>query len=89
MSIRCRCLLVRDGEKPVWSDKELRLPPRAGDGVQFEDRGTLFTFRIAEVLHTPGLDGVDFALLLTEQEGTRGRPFRELLEETAGAGPTR
>lgn len=89
MSIRCRCLLVRDGEKPVWSDKDLRLPPRAGDGVQFEDRGTLCTFRITEVLHTPGLDGVDFALLLTEQAGARGRPFRELLEEAAGAGPTR
>jgi hypothetical protein len=89
MSIRCRCLLVREGGKPVWSDKDLRLPPRAGDGIQFEEAGTLHTFRIEEVLHVPGLDGVDFALLLTERPGSRGRPFRELFEEAAGAGSTK
>ena len=89
MSIRCRCLLVREDEKPVWSDKDLRLPPRTGDTIQFEESGTLFTFTIDKVLHVPGLDGVDFALLLTEEPGSRGRPFRELFEERAGKGTTR
>ncbi|HYD69073.1 hypothetical protein [Azospirillum sp.] len=88
MSIQCRCLLVREEQKPVWSDKAFRLPPRCGDGVQFEENGTPLTFRITEVLHTPSLEGVDFALLLTEVPGTRGKPFRELFEEGAGTGPT-
>ncbi|WP_448204266.1 hypothetical protein [Azospirillum sp. sgz302134] len=89
MSIQCRCLLAREGQKPVWSDKTLRLPPRSGDAVQFEESGTLFTFRITEVLHTPGLEGVDFALILTEVPGSRGKPFRELFEEGAGTGATK
>ncbi|HYC02046.1 MAG TPA: hypothetical protein VED40_02065 [Azospirillaceae bacterium] len=89
MSIRCRCLLAREGMKPAWSDKELRLPPRQGDSIQFEEHGTLAAFRITEVMHTPGLEGVDFALILTELPGTRGRPFRELFEEGAGTGSTR
>lgn len=89
MSIKCRCLLVREGQGPVWSDKDLRLPPRAGDAIQFEEGGALAAYRVGEVMHTPGLDGVDFALLLTEIPGTRGRPFRELFEQGAGTGPTR
>ena len=89
MSIRCRCLLVRDGEKPVWSDKDLRLPPRTGDAVQFEEGGAVSTFRITEVVHVPALGDVDFALVLNELPGTRGRPFREILEAAAGSGPTR
>jgi len=40
-------------------------------------------------MHTPGLEGVDFALVLTEQPGTRGRPFRDLFEESAATGSTR
>ena len=89
MSIQCRCLLVREGQKPVWSDKLFRLPPRSGDAVQFEENGTPFTFRITEVLNTPGLEGVDFALILSEIPGSRGRPFRELFEESAGTGSTK
>jgi hypothetical protein len=89
MSIRCRCLLVREGDKPVWSDKDLRLEPSAGEWIQFEEGGALSTFRIAEVMHTPSLEGVDFALVLTEQPGSRGRPFRELFEEWAASGSTR
>ncbi|WP_207482027.1 hypothetical protein [Arenibaculum pallidiluteum] len=89
MSIRCRCLLAREGRQPVWSDKDLRLPPRAGDSVQFDDGGEVASFRIDEVMHTPALDGVDFALILTELPGTRGKPFREIFEEAARTGPTR
>jgi hypothetical protein len=89
MSIRCRCLLVRENQKPIWSDKDLRLSPGIGEWVQFEEGDTLSTFRIAEVMHTPGLEGVDYALLLTEEAGSRGKPFRELFEEMAAKGPTR
>jgi hypothetical protein len=89
MSIRCRCLLVRENEKPIWSDKDLRLSPGTGEWVQFEEGATLSTFRITEVMHTPSLEGVDYALLLTEEAGSRGRPFRELFEEMAAKGPTR
>jgi hypothetical protein len=89
MSIRCRCLLIREGDKPIWSDKDLRLEPSIGEWVQFEESGSLSTFQITEVMHTPGLEGVDFALVLTEQPGSRGRPFRELLEERAASGTTR
>jgi hypothetical protein len=89
MSIRCRCLLVREGDKPIWSDKDLRLPPSLGDRVQFAESGALSTFRVTEVMHTPGLEGVDFALVLSEEAGSRGRPFRELFEELAAAGSTR
>jgi hypothetical protein len=89
MSIRCRCLLIREGDKPVWSDKDLRLDPSIGEWVQFEESGSLSTFKITEVMHTPGLEGVDFALILTEQPGSRGKPFRELLEEQAESGSTR
>jgi hypothetical protein len=89
MSIRCRCLLVRENEKPIWSDKDLRLSPGIGEWVQFEEGATLSTFRITEVMHTPSLEGVDYALLLTEEAGSRGRPFRELFEEMAAKGPTR
>jgi hypothetical protein len=89
MSIRCRCLLVRERDKPVWSDKDLRLEPSIGEWVQFEESSSLSTFKITEVMHTPGLEGVDFALVLTEQPGSRGRPFRELLEEQAASGTTR
>lgn len=88
MSIRCRCLLVREGQKPVWSDKAFRLPPRHGDGVQFEENGTPFTFRVTEVLHTPSLEGVDFALILSEVPKSRGKPFRVLFEEGADTGST-
>jgi len=88
MSIRCRCLLVREGDKPIWSDKDLRLPPRVGDWVQFEEGGGLSIFRVTELMHTPSLEGVDFALVLAEEAGSRGRPFRELFEELA-AGSTR
>ena len=73
MNIRCRCLLVREGDKPVWSDKDLRLSPGIGEWVQFEEGATLSTFRITEVMHTPSLEGVDYALLLTEEAGSRGR----------------
>jgi hypothetical protein len=89
MSIRCRCLLVREGDKPVWSDKDLRLEPSIGEWIQFEESGSLSTFKITEVMHTPGLDGVDFALVLTEHPGSRGKPFRELFEERAASGSTR
>jgi hypothetical protein len=89
MSIRCRCLLIREGDKPIWSDKELRLDPSIGEWVQFEESGSLSTFKITGVMHTPALEGVDFALVLTEQPGSRGRPFRELLEERAASGTTR
>jgi hypothetical protein len=89
MSIRCRCLLVRENEKPIWSDKDLRLSPGIGEWVQFEEGATLSTFRITDVMHTPSLEGVDYALLLTEEAGSRGRPFRELFEEMAAKGPTR
>jgi hypothetical protein len=89
MSIRCRCLLIREGDKPIWSDKDLRLEPSIGEWVQFEESGSLSTFKITEVMHTPGLEGVDFALVLTEHFGSRGRPFRELLEERAASGSTR
>jgi hypothetical protein len=58
MSIRCRCLLVREGDKPIWSDKDFRLPPSIGDWVQFEEGGALSTFRVTELMHTPGLEGV-------------------------------
>ena len=89
MSIRCRCLLVREDDKPIWSDKDLRLSPSIGEWVQFEEGAMLSTFRITEVMHTPGLEGVDYALLLTEEVGSRGKPFRELFEEMAAKGPTR
>jgi hypothetical protein len=89
MSIRCRCLLVREGDKPIWSDKDLRLPPSIGHWVQFVESGALSTFRITELMHTPGLEGVDFALVLSEEAGSRGRPFREFFEELAATGPTR
>lgn len=89
MSIRCRCLLVREGDKPVWSDKELRLEPGIGEWIQFEESGSLSTFKITEVMHTPGLEGVDFALVLTEQPGSRGKTLRELLEAQAASGSTR
>lgn len=89
MSIRCRCLLVRDDEKPVWSDKDLRLPPRAGDAVQFEENGAVSTFRVTKVVHVPALDDVDFALVLNELPDTRGKPFREILEAAAESGSTR
>ncbi len=89
MSIRCRCLLMREGNKPIWSDKDLRLDPSIGEWIQFEDGGVLSTFHVSAVMHTPGLEGVDFALVLTEQPGTRGRPFRDLFEEWAATGSTR
>jgi hypothetical protein len=89
MSIRCRCLLVREGDRPIWSDKDLRLEPRIGEWVQFVESGALSTFRITELMHTPGLEGVDFALVLTEEANSRGRPFRELFEERAATGSTR
>jgi hypothetical protein len=89
MSIRCRCLIVREGAKSIWSDKDLRLPPSVGDWVQFQEGGALSTFRVTELMHTPGLEGVDFALVLTEEAGSRGRPFRELFEEVAATGSTR
>jgi hypothetical protein len=89
MSIRCRCLLVREGDRPIWSDKDLRLEPRIGEWAQFVESGALSTFRITELMHTPGLEGVDFALVLTEEANSRGRPFRELFEERAATGSTR
>jgi hypothetical protein len=89
MSICCRCLLVREGDKPIWSDKHLRLPPSIGDWVQFQEGGALSTFRVTELMHTPALEGVDFALVLTEEAGSRGRPFRELFEERVATGSTR
>lgn len=49
----------------------------------------LLTFRASAVMHTPGLEGGDFALVLTEQPGTRSRPFRDLFEEWAATGSTR
>jgi hypothetical protein len=89
MSIRCRCLLVREGDRPIWSDKDLRLEPRIGEWIQFVESCALSTFRITELMHTPGLEGVDFALVLTEETNSRGRPFRELFEERAATGSTR
>ncbi|MGY0793223.1 hypothetical protein ACW7BJ_27975 [Azospirillum argentinense] len=83
MSIQCRCLLIREGEAPIWSEKAFRLPPSRGDGVQFEENGTPFTFQVTEILHTLSLDGVDFALILTEVPGSRGKPFRVLFEDQA------
>jgi hypothetical protein len=80
---------VREGDTPVWSDKDLRLDPSVGQWIQFEQGGVLSTFRVSEVMHTPGLEGVDFALVLTERPGTRGRPFRELFEAWAATGSTR
>ncbi|NUB12736.1 hypothetical protein GAY28_08460 [Azospirillum brasilense] len=67
----------------MWSEKAFRLPPNRGDGVQFEENGTPFTFRVTEVLHTLSLDGVDFALILPEVPSSRGKPFRVLFEDQA------
>jgi hypothetical protein len=64
MSIRCRCLLVRENEKPIWSDKDLRLSPGIGEWVQFEEGATLSTFRITDVMHTPSLEGLTLTHIL-------------------------
>jgi hypothetical protein len=89
MSIRCRCLLVREDDKPVWSDKALRLEPSVGQWIQFEENDALSTFKITEVMHTPSLEGVDYALVLAEHPGARGKTLRELLEGWAASGSTR
>jgi hypothetical protein len=49
---------VREGDKPIWSDKDLRLDPSINEWIQFEDGGVLSTFRASAVMHTPGLEGV-------------------------------